>query len=212
MSPHRALGSKARTALKFIAVLALAAIAGTVGINLYILHCARGCVFHQVSDVPAQETLLVLGTDLLRFNGSTNVHFFNRVEGAADLFFSGKAKRLVISGNRDNKGFNEVDGMEKELLAKGIPKDAFILDYDGNSTWKSLQKAENVYHLQNIIIVTDSFHAPRAIYLAHHFGINAVVFCHDQESFGFWYMRYHAREWLARVKAFFEVMTDRISD
>jgi SanA protein len=64
-------------------------------INLHILHSARGRIFSQISDVPDEDTALVMGTDMLRFNGSTNLHFFLRSEGAALLYQSGKAKKIA---------------------------------------------------------------------------------------------------------------------
>jgi len=98
--------------------------------------------------------------------------------------------------------------MENQLLAKDVPEHALILDFDGNSTWDSLRKAKESYHLNSIIIVTDRFHASRAIYLARHFHIDAVAFCYGDESFGFWSLRYEIRESLARVKAFSQVLMD----
>lgn len=98
--------------------------------------------------------------------------------------------------------------MAKVILSENVPTNALILDYHGASTWESLERAADLYHLHKIIIVTDGFHAPRTIYLSHHFGIDAVAFCHGEEPFGFWAMRYKAREWLACVKAFVQVPAD----
>lgn len=193
----------------FSACLLFAVVVAIGGINLHMIQCGSGRIFTQISQVPSQEIGLVMGTDLLRFNGSTNVHFINRTDGAALLYRSGKVKRLLISGNRNNHGFDEVTGMKNEILAKGVPGQALILDFDGNSTWESLRKAKAIYYLNNVIIITDRFHAPRAIYVARHFRINAVAFCYGEESFGFWSLRYQIRESLARVKAFFQVLTDK---
>lgn len=205
---QRHIGYKIKRAWKLIAISILLLVLVIGGINCYILHFAKNCIFDHISDVPKREMALVMGTDLMRFNGSTNLHFLNRTEGAAILYFSGKAGRLLISGNRNNKGFNEVIGMENEILTKKVPKDFLDLDFEGNSTWESLRRAKEVYHFKKIIIVTDDFHAPRALYLSHHFGIDAVAFCYGKEPFGFWMVRYHAREWFARVKAFCQVLLD----
>ena len=170
---------------------------------------AQVSVLGQISQVPQREFGLVLGTDLLRFNGLTNLHFLNRTANAAEIYLAGKASRLLISGNKNDRGFNEVAGMETELRAKGVPPEVLVLDFEGNTTWESARRAKDVYHLQKIIIITDAFHAPRSIFLCRHFGIDAVAYCPDKEPFGFWFMRYHVREWLARVKAFCEVVVDR---
>jgi SanA protein len=196
---------KWRICLVFLAVATFIII---FGINLFIVGRSTGSVFKKISGLPQTDFGLVMGTDLMRFDGTTNIHFINRTEGAAEIFLAGKVKHLLISGNKNNKGFNEVSGIEGGLLAKGVPENAMILDFDGTTTWKSSHHAREIYHLQKIIIITDAFHAPRAIFLCRHFGIDVVAFCYGNEPVGFWSLRSTAREWLARVKAFFEVMLD----
>ena len=61
------------------------------GINLFIVSGGTGRVFKQISDLPQTDFGLVMGTDLMRFDGSTNIHFLNRTEGAAEIFLSGTA-------------------------------------------------------------------------------------------------------------------------
>ena len=195
---------------KWLVIVTVVVFFATIlGINLYIVGSTKARIFNQVSNLPQREFGLVMGTDMLRFNGSTNLHFLNRTEGAAQIYLSGKASRLLISGNKDNKGFNEVTGMEEKILSKGIPKGVLVLDFDGNTTWESVRRAKEIYHLNKVIIITDAFHAPRAIFLCQHFGIDAIAFCYGKESFGFWSMRYDVREWFARVKSVFQVLMDR---
>jgi SanA protein len=63
----------------------------------------------------------------------------------------------------------------------------------------------HLYHLERVTIVTDGFHAPRAIYLCRHFGMDAVALSCRKEAVNRWYWVYHAREYLARVKAVWDV-------
>jgi SanA protein len=192
-----------------VAAIVIAVFFMVLGINVYIVGDTNTRIFKQVSDLPRQKFGLVMGTDMLRFDGSTNLHFLNRIEGAAKIYASGKAGRLLISGNQNNRGFDEVSGIAHALSARGVPQNAMVLDFDGDSTWKSVRDAREIYHLQKIIVVTDAFHAPRSVFLCRHFGIDAVAFCCGEEPFGLWSLRYHAREWLARVKAAFQVLLDR---
>lgn len=186
--------------------VALVFLATTLGINLFIIFSAKSRIYHQITALPEREYALVLGTDRLRFNGSTNLHFLNRIETGAKIFEAKKVKHLLISGSKNNHGFNEVLEMEKGLLAKGVPKSAMDLDFEGNRTLESARRASDIYHLSKVIIVTDAFHAPRAIFLCRHFGIDAVAICPEKEPFGFWSLRYSVREYFARLLAFFEVL------
>jgi SanA protein len=200
---------RTRVASKWVLITIVLISLTVLGINLYVISGTETRIVDKVSDIPQTEFGLLMGTDLMRFDGSTNIHFLNRIEGASKAYLTGKVAHLVISGNKNNKGFNEVTGMQRELLKRGIPVSGLILDFEGKSTWETIRRAKEIYHLQKITIITDAFHAPRAIFLCRHFGIDAVAFCYGKQSFGFWSIRYDVREWLARVKAFFEVLTDK---
>jgi SanA protein len=172
-----------------------------LAINLYIVQSTRSSIFTRIEQLPSGEVGLVLGTDFLRPDGSTNVHFLNRTAAAAKVYASGKAKSLIISGNQNNKGFNEVLGMEKVLISKGVPDRAMTLDFEGIRTLESARHARETFHLQKVLIITDDFHAPRAIFLCRHFGIDAVAFVSGKEPMDIWYFRHRLREYFARVKA-----------
>jgi SanA protein len=181
----------------------------TLGINLYIIFSTKSCIFHQITKLPKREYGLVLGTDRLRFNGSTNLHFLNRIEIAAKVFEMGKATHLLISGNTNNHGFNEVLEMKKIILTKGVPESAIELDFAGTTTLESARRARNIFDLQQLVIITDDFHASRAIFLCRHFGIDAIAICPDRDPFGFWSLKYSVREYFARLKAFFDVLIEK---
>jgi SanA protein len=173
----------------------------TLAMNLYIVQSTQSSIFTRIEQLPSGEIGLVLGTDFLRSDGSTNVHFLNRTAAAAKLYASGKVKSLIISGNKDNKGFNEVLGMKKVLLFEGVPEKAMTLDFEGVRTLESARHARQTFHLQKVLIITDDFHAPRSIFLCRHFGIDTVAFVSGKEPMDIWYFKHRLREYFARVKA-----------
>jgi vancomycin permeability regulator SanA len=99
--------------------------------------------------------------------------------------------------------------MKNRILAKNVPASALLLDFDGTKTFDSILHARQVYHLGKLIVITNAFHAPRALYFCRHFGIDAVAYCPDKETFGIWCVRYQVREYFARLKAVWDVLTDR---
>jgi SanA protein len=181
----------------------------TLGINLYIIFSTEDGIVFQIANLPQREFALVLGTEPLRPDGSTNLHFIKRTDLAAKVYLSGKAARLLISGNKNNRGFNEVLEMKNRILSKDIPETALELDFDGNRTWESVRRTKETYHLQKVIIITDAFHAPRAIFLCRHFGIDAVAMCPDKDPFSLWFVRYNVKEYFARLVAVFDIMTGK---
>ncbi|MGD1088708.1 MAG: ElyC/SanA/YdcF family protein [Verrucomicrobiota bacterium] len=208
MISNRQNKQKKKKRWKFFVIFAVVFFAILLAINLYVVVLAKNRMFTRISNLPRYEFGLVMGTEPLRPDGSTNFHFFSRTDAAAEVYLSGKANRLLISGNKNNRGFDEVSEIKNQLLKKGVPESAMILDFDGKTTWESARRAAEVYHLQKVIIVTDTFHAPRSIYLCQHFGVDSVAFCAREEHIDFWSIRSQIREWLARVKAVFQVLID----
>ena len=98
--------------------------------------------------------------------------------------------------------------IQKILLAKGVPEDATTLDTEGLRTWESVRHAAEIYHYKTVTVITDGFHAPRSIFICRHFGIDAVAFCGSEEGTSFWSVRSQLREYLARVKAVADTLTN----
>jgi SanA protein len=190
----------------FFVCVALFAI--TLAINLFIICTTRNCIFTHLKDLPSRQFELVLGTEPVRPDGSVNLHFSNRTDAAARVYLAGKSKEILISGNKNNRGFNEVLEMKNRILAKNVPASALVLDFDGTKTFDSIRHAREVYHLGKLIVITSVLHAPRALYFCRHFEIDAVAYCPDKDPFGVWSVRYQVREYFARLKAVWDVLTD----
>lgn len=125
------------------------------------------------------------------------------MDAAAALYKAGKIKSILISGDESSlDGANEVEVMRDSLMARGIPKEAFLLDGKGCRTLDSVVRATKVYHLSSYIVISQRFHNERAIYLAEHLDLNV----HD--LIGFYARDVHShlalltylREYFARVK------------
>ena len=178
----------------------------TLGINLYVILSARKAMVVQIADLPRRDVALVLGTEPVRPDGSVNLHFLGRTDLAAKIYLAGKVQYLLISGNANNRGFNEVLEMRKRISQEHVPDQALQVDFGGFRTWESVRRAGEVYHLQKLILVTDSFHAPRALFLCRHFGIDAVAICPAHDPIGWWLVRYQTKEYFARLIAVFDTI------
>jgi SanA protein len=66
--------------------------------------------------------------------------------------------------------------MKEALLRMGVPATALTLDYAGLRTLDSVARAREVFGLDKLTIVTDDFLTSRAVFLARHFGLDAVAF------------------------------------
>ncbi len=183
----------------------------SLGINFHMILSSKNRVFDKIANLPQREIELVLGTEPVRPDGSVNQHFLNRTDAAANVFLAGKATSVLISGNKNNRGFNEVLEMQDRILAKGVPQSAIKLDFNGNRTLESVRRAGEIYHLKKVILITDAFHAPRSIFLCKHFGIDAIAYCPGRDTFGYWSVHYSVKEYFARLKAVFDIIAAKIN-
>ena len=184
--------------------LALATVS-VLALNEWIVRSTRSAVFTEMNAVPQNDVALVLGTGkLLRGSGKINPHFRKRVEAAAALYHAGKVKHLLLSGDNHIAGYDEPTDMAEALMALNVPPSAMTLDYAGFRTLDSVVRARKVFGQSQVTIVTDDFHAARAVFLARHEGLDAVAFCSVKVSTLF-SARTRVREVGARVKAALDV-------
>ena len=90
--------------------------------------------------------------------------------------------------------------MRAALQARGVPTEAIIVDDAGFRTLDSVVRAKEVFGQPRLTIITDRFHAYRALFLARHYGIDAVAFPSAEVE---WRgsMKARVREWFADTKA-----------
>jgi len=90
--------------------------------------------------------------------------------------------------------------MKQAVMALGVPESAITLDYAGFRTLDSVVRAREVFGQQKLTIITDEFHAYRAVFLARQYGIDAVAYCSAEVPMSR-SAEARIREYGARVKA-----------
>jgi SanA protein len=129
--------------------------------------------FADVAKAPSVETALVLGTAPIGPEGGPNRYFVYRLDTAAALWRAGKARVLLVSGNKAGESYDEPAAMQAGLIARGVPAEAIRIDNEGYRTRASVLRARDVYGQSKLLIVSQRFHVGRALYIAHQAGIEA---------------------------------------
>lgn len=127
----------------------------------------------KVDDVPPARVVIIFGAGLLR-DGSASPVLRDRVETAVQLYQQGKVNKLLMSGDNSVIEHNEPEAMRQYALASGIPDDDIVLDYAGRRTYDSCYRARAIFQVDSAILVTQSFHLPRALFLCNWFGVESV--------------------------------------
>jgi vancomycin permeability regulator SanA len=153
-----------------------------------------------LSDYDA-DCILVLGASV-RENGSPSLMLRDRLDTSIGLYEIGVSDRLLMSGDHSSPYYDEVTAMKSYAVEAGIPSTDIFLDHAGLSTYESIYRAKYVYGAQRIVIVTQSYHLYRALYLADALGLEAVGVSCDTVRYNGQILR-DVREVAARVKDYF---------
>jgi vancomycin permeability regulator SanA len=154
--------------------------------------------------VNSKPVAIVFGAGLW-WDGSPTPVLRDRVQAAAELYFNGKVKRLLMSGTTIGT-YNEPRAMRNYAMSLGIPNEVIVQDYGGLRTYDTCYRALHIYGVQQAILVTQNFHLPRALYLCNALGLDVEGVSADlreyrQRSLLWW----NLREMFATLVALWEV-------
>jgi len=127
---------------------------------------------YQKENAPATQLAIVFGAGLRR-DGSPTAILRDRVETAADLYFSGKVEKILMSGDNRFEYYNEPESMRQYALSLGVPDSAIALDYAGRRTYDTCYRAKAIFGASEALLVTQKFHLPRALFLCNALGLNS---------------------------------------
>ncbi len=147
---------------------------------------------------------VVLGTSKYALK-SENLFYRNRIQKAYELYRTGRIKFIVVSGDNGTVFYDEPTQMKKDLVELGVPSGKVFCDYAGFSTIDSMLRMKLVFNLKEFVVISQKFHADRAIYLGKRNGLNIIPgYAKDVPE---WYAPYNKyREKLARVKAVYDIL------
>ncbi len=190
-----------------VLVLAIVAIAAAVGISTYVVDSTRGQV-HTIAQIEEAgehaDAIVVLGASVYA-DGTPSDILADRLEVASDLYLSGAASTIIVSGDNTDAHYNESDAMKDYCVKLGVPAAAVEVDGNGYDTYASIWRARNVYGAQSIIVVTQAYHLYRALAIANGLGLQAWGVPADKGDYDN-QAAYSIRENMARVKDFFQTL------
>ena len=158
-----------------------------------------------VEQIEPRRVVIVFGAGLWR-DGSPTPVLRDRVATAAELYFAGKAEKLLMSGDNRYEDYNEPGAMKEYALSLGVPEEAIVLDYAGRRTYDTCYRARDIFQVESAILVTQQFHLDRALYICNQLGVPATGVPADRrtyrrESLNYW----RARELFATFTAMLDV-------
>jgi len=131
---------------------------------------------HQ-DDARKAQAIIVLGA--AQFDGRPSAVLSARLDHAADLFKRGLAPLIVVTGGKQaGDRFTEAEASANYLADKGIPGGAIERETTSTNSYDELAAAARFLHqrgINDVVLVSDPFHAYRINAIARDVGLNAHV-------------------------------------
>ena len=148
------------------------------------------------------DCIIVLGCQV-KSDGSLSHMLRDRLIRALELYNSGAAPKLLMSGDHGQTEYNEVGAMKNYATENDVPSSDVFMDHAGFSTYETIYRAKEVFEAKKVIIVTQEYHLYRALYIAQRLGLDAYGASSDLNVYVGQTIR-DIREVLARNKDFFK--------
>lgn len=143
-----------------------------------------------------------------------------RLDVAVDLYEKNVAQKILLTGDGDNSQefYDEISAMLAYIKGRGIPDADIFCDHKGYSTFESMVRAKQVFGIERAIVVSQTFHLPRAIYIGQKMNVKTRGIASDQVgprdirsgSFKDGKIKIMLRETMARNKDFFLLKLKKI--
>ena len=161
------------------------------------------------------DCILILGAGVK--DGRPKPMLRDRLLTGIELYKSGAAKKIIMSGDHGRTDYDEVNVMRAFAIEQGVRAEDIFLDHAGFSTYDSVYRAKNIFGAENIIIVSQKYHLYRALYISEKLDVKAAGVSANLNTYG-GQLKRDIREIIARDKDFFkcivkpeaEIMGDKI--
>lgn len=161
------------------------------------------------------DCILILGAGVK--DGKPKPMLRDRLLTGIELYKSGAAEKIIMSGDHGRADYDEVNVMRAFALEQGVRAEDIFLDHAGFSTYNSVYRAKNIFGAENIIIVSQKYHLYRALYISEKLDVKAAGVSANLNTYG-GQLKRDIREIIARDKDFFkcivkpeaEIMGDKI--
>lgn len=188
-----------------------------VSLSVYMVKATEKSIFtaDTFKNDEKADCILILGAGVK--DGKPKPMLRDRLLTGIELYKSGAAEKIIMSGDHGRADYDEVNVMRAFALEQGVRAEDIFLDHAGFSTYDSVYRAKNIFGAESIITVSQKYHLYRALYIAESLGIKAAGVSADLNPYG-GQLKRDIREIIARDKDFFkciikpeaEIMGDKI--
>ena len=123
------------------------------------------------------DAIVVMGA--AQYDGDPSPQLAARLDHVVELWPQGLAPLVVVTGgNRPGDRFTEAQASADYLAERGVPAEAILREDAGTTSYESLRGVADLLGqrgLDDVLIVTDPYHALRSRLIAEEVGLRAHV-------------------------------------
>lgn len=204
--------SRVRRALGVLAVSGLVAVITGIGAMAWsatrVATASQGRI-HTVDDVPATPIAMVLGARA--HPDRPSAFLAARLDVTLDLWERGLIRAVLVSGANSAAAHHQTTVMRDYLEQRGIPAEKIVEDPAGWDTYDSCVRARDVFGVEEMVVVSQGYHVPRALMICEAVGVRAVGVGDEasKQRFPWAYGRGELREQAANLKMEWDLATGR---
>ncbi len=197
----RSIPKAAKKLLAAVAIILCVLIMLAISLDLLVVISSKKHISEAAPDDFEADCILVLGCGV-RPDGNPSAMLKDRLDKALELYFEGAAPKIIMSGDHGKTDYDEVNAMKDYAVEAGVPSEDVFMDHAGFSTYESMYRARDIFKAKNMIVVSQKYHLPRAVYIARALGLDAKGVSAEDIAYYGQTLRW-AREVAARVKDVF---------
>lgn len=188
--------------VKIIITIIILLVILVFGINFYVKASTKKQIIDnesELSNLSDVDCILILGAGVR--NNEPSPMLEDRLLKGIELYNKNISSKIIMSGDHGREEYDEVNIMKDFAIGKGVKSEDIFMDHAGFSTYESIYRAKEIFEAKKIIIVTQSYHLYRALYIANSLGIEAYGVSADLRTYTNQLSR-EIREIIARDKDF----------
>lgn len=173
----------------------------TILINDYVVLSTKNRVvsIEESKTINDIDCIIVLGAGIRKDGPSLLLE--DRLIRGIELYNENISPKIIMSGDHGKRTYDEVNIMKDYAIKKGVPSKDIFMDHAGFSTYDSMYRAKKIFNAKKVIIVTQEYHLPRALFIARKLGLDAYGVASEGNNYSGQKYR-DMREFLARNKDF----------
>jgi len=188
--------------IKILLIFFVSIIFLSIFINFYVINFWTKYI-KKIDNLDKKYVWLVLWA-WIKYNKEPTDILKDRLYTAYLAYINKKISKIIVSWDNSKVYHNEPEVMEKYLVDLWVKKEDIYKDYAWFDTYDSIYRSKEIFWVKDLVIFTQEYHLYRALYIANKLWINSEWVVSDRHEY-LAIDRFKLREFLSRIKAFFEV-------